>query len=489
MLKVTLSYAMDGANIADIIYTKLVDFDSSWDIERYPALGNNENTEFWLSIRNGRLKADIILFVGTESFIENNSNELKRLNKLPEYAHYRFAWILIGRNSNLSSARIPCDIDLRIGNIKPDEIANEDEINYITSQIFDYFKVVEIVVSKNRKLKEERKKRNQRMLNIMIPVMIAYVGIIFSAAYVLSFGNTFQYKSSAEFLLLLTAVMGICAVSMAMALYFRNRQKREEKKEKEEFDKELDVSLSNYPDKITNKELIFSTLKAAVDSQPIIDNKMLDSLFAILRLNSRKTDSNLENAIQGEPTKSINQSQLYDSDDNEIAQALGENNYLPLGHLKFNWKQMKGYYDISKRQAQVSFTWAIIICFLGIAIIIFAVLSPLIPAFATKNSLIPVIGSIGGAVVELFAGTILAVYIKSLSQMNIYHKALSEYQRYLSCVNLVSKLSSQEKQDDLFMEIIRGEIRKSEVLDDDDIKYLKKIIEQPKISLKEKPSE
>ncbi len=102
--------------------------------------------------------------------------------------------------------------------------------------------------------------------------------------------------------------------------------------------------------------------------------------------------------------------------------------------------------------------------------IIFAALSPLIPHFASEDSLVQIIGSIGGAVVELFAGTILIVYIKTLSQMNIYHKALSEYQRFLSCINLVSKIRNEEKQDELYEAIIREEMKKSIDINENDLK-------------------
>ena len=125
---------------------------------------------------------------------------------------------------------------------------------------------------------------------------------------------------------------------------------------------------------------------------------------------------------------------------------------------------MKGYYDISKGQAKTSFWCAITISFIGMALITFAILSPMIPCLRMENSLIPIIGSIGGAVVELFAGTILVVYIKTLSQMNLYHKALSGYQRYLSCINLVSQISSLEKQDQLYEEIIREEMKKGDIV-------------------------
>lgn len=132
--------------------------------------------------------------------------------------------------------------------------------------------------------------------------------------------------------------------------------------------------------------------------------------------------------------------------------------YQPLEHLKINWKQMKGYYDISKKQANRSFGWAVAFSVGGFLIMAFTVVSPLIPGFQNDNSLIPVIGTISGAVVELIAATILFVYKRSLSQMNFYHDALSHYQNYLSCVNLVSKMSSAEKQDEMLVKIIEHEL-------------------------------
>ena len=283
------------------------------------------------------------------------------------------------------------------------------------------------------------------------------------------------------------------------------RQKIAEKKEQEEFSKDLDVSLSrNVKSKnVTDirNEYLHSILKdnEFFKTRKFSMNEELDFIFNLKKLTEmdskgetpkpNQASNHINNTIDSNNTVSDNNTALRNSHDNntardkidsEIALAMGDDDYLPLGHLKFNWKQMNGYYDISKKQAKTSFRWAIIICFLGISIIVFAVLSPLFPAFTGGNSLIPVIGSIGGAVVELFAGTIFVLYIKSLSQMNLYHKALSEYQRYLSCVNLVSKVSILEKQDLLYEEIIRGEIKKGEILDDGEIKALKKILDHSK---------
>ena len=44
-------------------------------------------------------------------------------------------------------------------------------------------------------------------------------------------------------------------------------------------------------------------------------------------------------------------------------------------------------------------------------------------------------------------------------QLNHYHKALHEDERFLSSVNLLGKFSSVEAQDDMLREIIRSEIQ------------------------------
>ena len=79
---------------------------------------------------------------------------------------------------------------------------------------------------------------------------------------------------------------------------------------------------------------------------------------------------------------------------------------------------------------------------------------------------------IGGVVTELIAGTALVVYQNSLSQLNHYHKALHEDERFLSSVNLLGKFSTIEAKDNMLQEIIRSEIQMnlSEIIDDKDTK-------------------
>lgn len=128
-------------------------------------------------------------------------------------------------------------------------------------------------------------------------------------------------------------------------------------------------------------------------------------------------------------------------------------------HFTKNWSQLLAYYTMSERQAAVAFRWAIFLAVVGIALIAFAILSPYLFNLTEEYNLVPVIGSISGAVVEIFAGTILVVYIKTLSQMKIYHTALADHHRYLSCACLANGLSERTR-DTMISEIIRKEMEK-----------------------------
>ena len=215
-----------------------------------------------------------------------------------------------------------------------------------------------------------------------------------------------------------------------------------------EFSKELDSSLSKSASHKKFYDDVMEYFSSSAYSTTSLASQLFDFMFPAFHLNltSKRNDVNKTDEF-------IPKSDYY-----EVTHAMGETDYQPLGHLKFNWQQMKGYYDISKKQATTSFRLAIFISIIGILIIAFAIISPLFPPFASTNSLIPVIGTIGGAVVELFAGTILVVYTKSLSQMNHYHQALSEYQHYLSCVNLVGKINDPGMQNEMYVEIIQKEL-------------------------------
>lgn len=111
-------------------------------------------------------------------------------------------------------------------------------------------------------------------------------------------------------------------------------------------------------------------------------------------------------------------------------------------------------------------------CISGFILMIVAIMLPVVFRLSFQMSIIP---AIGGVITELIAGTALVVYRNSLSQLNHYHKALHEDERFLSSVNLLGKFSTVEVQDDMLQEIIRSEIQMNlaELKENENIKSAK----------------
>ena len=127
-----------------------------------------------------------------------------------------------------------------------------------------------------------------------------------------------------------------------------------------------------------------------------------------------------------------------------------------LGRMMINLEDIKEFYTWSQKQAKASFILAVAMCIFGFILMIGAVMLPGVFRLSFEMSIIP---AIGGVITELIAGTALVVYRNSLSQLNHYHKALHEDERFLSGVNLLGKFSTVEAQDDMLREIIRSEIQ------------------------------
>jgi flagellar motor component MotA len=124
-----------------------------------------------------------------------------------------------------------------------------------------------------------------------------------------------------------------------------------------------------------------------------------------------------------------------------------------------NTGEIRAYFSISKNHARLSFWLAILTCIFGVVLLGLAV------HYALTNPKIEpsVIAAIGGAISEVFAATSLVVHKKSLKQLNHYYDALHDNEMFLSTVHLVGNLSI-DKQDDIYMEIIKREL---------DIRYVK----------------
>lgn len=126
-----------------------------------------------------------------------------------------------------------------------------------------------------------------------------------------------------------------------------------------------------------------------------------------------------------------------------------------LGRMMINLEDIKEFYTWSQQQAKASFALAVAMCISGFVLMIVAII---LPVFRLDFQL-SILPAIGGVITELIAGTALVVYRNSLSQLNHYHKALHEDERFLSSVNLIGKFSTVDIQDDMLREIIRSEIQ------------------------------
>lgn len=107
-----------------------------------------------------------------------------------------------------------------------------------------------------------------------------------------------------------------------------------------------------------------------------------------------------------------------------------------------NVRESTEYYIISKRQANKSFTLAIISCFLGVVIYICGFV---IVAILDKD--ITIFTTIAGTVVELIAGLSFWVYNKCIKQLNEYHKRLNSTEKYLTSIQMADKMSENGREE------------------------------------------
>lgn len=127
-----------------------------------------------------------------------------------------------------------------------------------------------------------------------------------------------------------------------------------------------------------------------------------------------------------------------------------------LGRMLINLEDIKEFYTWSQKQAKASFILAIVMCIAGFILIAAAVIISLLFTVSTNVSIIT---GVGGVTVELVAGTALVVYKNSISQLNHYHQALHEDERFLSSATLIEKFSTDDSRDEMLKEIIRSEIQ------------------------------
>ena len=153
-----------------------------------------------------------------------------------------------------------------------------------------------------------------------------------------------------------------------------------------------------------------------------------------------------------------------------------------LGRMQINLEDIKEFYIWSQNQAKAAFILAVIMFALGFGLIAVSVAYALTPNADLDAAIIP---AIGGAVTEFIAATTLVIYRSSLSQLNHYHQALHEDERFLSSINLIDKFHDEKLQDEMLKEIIRSEIQ----MNLDSIKQNKKEDKKAADSKKEEESQ
>lgn len=148
-----------------------------------------------------------------------------------------------------------------------------------------------------------------------------------------------------------------------------------------------------------------------------------------------------------------------------------------LGRMMINLEDIKEFYTWSQKQAKASFILAVSMCISGFILMVVSILLPVVFRLSFQMSIIP---AVGGIITELIAGTALVVYRNSLSQLNHYHKALHEDERFLSSVNLLGKFSTVEIQDEMLREIIRSEIQMNLAIlqEDESMKIDKSVVKE-----------
>jgi len=112
-----------------------------------------------------------------------------------------------------------------------------------------------------------------------------------------------------------------------------------------------------------------------------------------------------------------------------------------------NMSEIRQYYSMSKRHAQLAFGLAFLFCILGFALFAFVIF------IERTNTQSIVVGIIGGSVSNIIAGTAFVMFKNTVAQFNHYYEALHENERFLSAVHLVDRLTPG-KQDEAFMKII-----------------------------------
>lgn len=123
-----------------------------------------------------------------------------------------------------------------------------------------------------------------------------------------------------------------------------------------------------------------------------------------------------------------------------------------IGLMINNLSEIRQFYILTKEQAQNAYILAKRSCIAGICIIIFAIIMGTLP---NRDNTVAIVTTISGVIIEVFAGTSLFVYQKTLKQLNYYYASLHNNERFLSLINIASKTNVS---DELYSKIVESEL-------------------------------
>lgn len=106
-----------------------------------------------------------------------------------------------------------------------------------------------------------------------------------------------------------------------------------------------------------------------------------------------------------------------------------------------NVGELREYYIINKQQARNSFSAALFISFLGFVLFAFGVI---ITYFYKTDNIIQY-STISGTIVEIIAGLFFWLYSKAINQINIFHSSLLNTEKFLTAIQLVEKISPNNR--------------------------------------------
>ncbi len=121
-----------------------------------------------------------------------------------------------------------------------------------------------------------------------------------------------------------------------------------------------------------------------------------------------------------------------------------------------NMVEIREYFNISKKQAKYSFTYAVVATIFGFIMFVIAILISII----YKQINVSIITAIGASITELISVVALKINKAAQKQLNYYYDALHENEQYLSTLSLISKIS-KDKQDDVYIDVIKNYLQKN----------------------------